>query len=63
MPILPIIITDKIKLKTTRLNLLANAIKFTKKGKVNLEINYYQLKQANKAKVEILYNRYGNWHR
>ncbi|WP_339049808.1 ATP-binding protein [Rickettsiella endosymbiont of Xylota segnis] len=50
---LPFIITDRIKLKRLVLNLLANAIKFTKKGKVSLEIKLLSVKK-NKAKVEIL---------
>lgn len=50
---LPLIITDRIKLKRLVLNLLANAIKFTKKGKVGLEIKLLSI-EKNKAKVEIL---------
>ncbi len=38
-PYLPVIISDKIKLKTIFLNLLSNAIKFTKQGGINLQIN------------------------
>ncbi|HEY2567200.1 MAG TPA: ATP-binding protein [Candidatus Aquirickettsiella sp.] len=49
---LPIIITDRIKLKRLVLNLLANAIKFTKKGKISLEIKLLSI-EKNKAKVEI----------
>ena len=50
---LPLIITDRIKLKRLVLNLLANAIKFTKKGKVSLEIKLLSI-EKNKSKVEIL---------
>ncbi|HEY2567230.1 MAG TPA: ATP-binding protein [Candidatus Aquirickettsiella sp.] len=50
---LPLIITDRIKLKRLVLNLLANAIKFTKKGKVSLEINLLAI-EKNQAKIEIL---------
>jgi len=50
---LPLIITDRIKLKRLVLNLLANAIKFTKKGKVGLEIKLLSI-EKNTAKIEIL---------
>jgi two-component system, OmpR family, aerobic respiration control sensor histidine kinase ArcB len=49
---LPIVITDRIKLKRIILNLLSNAVKFTKQGKICLEIN--ALKEKNdEAKIEI----------
>ncbi len=51
-PYLPIIISDRIKLKTILLNLLSNAIKFTKKGSINLEINLLSLNSEH-AKIEI----------
>ncbi len=50
---LPLIITDRNKLKRLVLNLLANAIKFTKKGKVNLEINLLTIEEG-KATIAIL---------
>ncbi len=50
---LPLIITDQIKLKRLVLNLLANAIKFTKEGKICLEINLLAI-EKNQAKIEIL---------
>lgn len=51
-PYLPIIISDKIKLKTILLNLLSNAIKFTKKGNINFEINLLAITSEH-AKIEI----------
>jgi two-component system, OmpR family, aerobic respiration control sensor histidine kinase ArcB len=49
---LPVVITDRIKLKRIILNLLSNAVKFTKQGKICLEIN--ALKEKNdEAKIEI----------
>lgn len=51
-PYLPIIISDKVKLKTILLNLLSNAIKFTKKGNINLEINLLVITSEH-AKIEI----------
>lgn len=50
---LPLIITDQIKLKRLVLNLLANAIKFTKEGKICLEIKLLAI-EKNHAKIEIL---------
>ncbi|KAF5271652.1 hypothetical protein FQR65_LT05273 [Abscondita terminalis] len=50
---LPLIITDRIKLKRLVLNLLANAVKFTKKGRVGLEINLLTVEE-NQAKIEII---------
>lgn len=52
-PSLPLIITDRVKLKRLVLNLLANAIKFTKQGKVSLEIKLLALEES-QAKIEIL---------
>ena len=49
---LPIIITDRIKLKRLVLNLLSNAVKFTKKGKVSLEIDLISAEE-DRAKIEI----------
>lgn len=49
---LPIISTDRIKLKRLLLNLLGNAVKFTEKGKVSLEINLLTI-EKDKAKIEI----------
>jgi signal transduction histidine kinase/CheY-like chemotaxis protein len=49
---LPIIITDRIKLKRLVLNLLSNAVKFTKNGKVSLEIDLISIKE-DRAKIEI----------
>ncbi|MEN9917535.1 MAG: hypothetical protein RLY40_1477 [Pseudomonadota bacterium] len=50
---LPLIIADRIKLKRIILNILSNAVKFTKKGKVSLEINLLAIKD-NQASIEIL---------
>ncbi len=50
---LPIVITDRIKLKRIILNLLSNAIKFTKQGKICLEINMLIIKN-DEAKIKIL---------
>lgn len=41
---LPIILSDRIKLKRILLNILSNAIKFTKKGEINLNIKLIGLK-------------------
>jgi two-component system, OmpR family, aerobic respiration control sensor histidine kinase ArcB len=49
---LPIVITDRIKLKRIILNLLSNAVKFTKQGKICLEINALKVKN-DEAKIEI----------
>jgi two-component system aerobic respiration control sensor histidine kinase ArcB len=49
---LPTIISDQIKLKRLLLNILSNAVKFTKKGKVGLEIDLLSL-EKNQAKIEI----------
>ena len=51
-PYLPIIVSDKIKLKTILLNLLSNAIKFTKIGNIILEINLLSITNEH-AKIEI----------
>ena len=50
---LPLIITDRNKLKRLVLNLLANAIKFTKKGKVKLEIKLLSIEEC-KATIAIV---------
>ena len=50
---LPLISTDRIKLKRLLLNLLGNAVKFTKEGKVSLEINLLTIEDK-QAKIEIL---------
>ncbi|MDD4893192.1 MAG: ATP-binding protein [Candidatus Rickettsiella isopodorum] len=50
---LPIVITDRIKLKRIILNLLSNAVKFTKQGKISLEIKGLMIKN-DEAKIEIL---------
>ncbi|MGA9628926.1 MAG: ATP-binding protein [Candidatus Rickettsiella isopodorum] len=51
--LLPIVVTDRIKLKRIILNILSNAVKFTKQGKISLEINALMTKK-DKAKIEIL---------
>jgi two-component system, OmpR family, aerobic respiration control sensor histidine kinase ArcB len=50
---LPIVVTDRIKLKRIILNLLSNSIKFTKQGKISLEINLL-IRKKDEAKIEIL---------
>lgn len=50
---LPLVITDRIKLKRIILNLLSNAVKFTKQGHISLEIKGSMIKN-NEAKIEIL---------
>lgn len=50
---LPIVITDRIKLKRLILNLLSNAVKFTKQGKIGLKINTLMIKN-DAAKIQIL---------
>lgn len=52
-PDLPLIITDRNKLKRLILNLLTNAVKFTKKGNVSLKINLLAIEKR-KAKVAII---------
>ena len=49
---LPLINTDQIKLKRLLLNLLGNAVKFTKEGKVCLDINLLAI-EKNQANIEI----------
>lgn len=49
---LPLIISDRIKLKRILLNLLSNAVKFTKKGTISLEINLLSIKD-NQAKISM----------
>lgn len=49
---LPIVLTDRIKLKRLVLNLLSNAVKFTKEGKVGLEIDLLSIEET-QAKIEI----------
>ena len=49
---LPIVISDRIKLKRLILNLLGNAVKFTKEGKVSLEMDLLSIEE-NQAKIEI----------
>jgi len=49
---LPIVLSDRIKLKRVLLNLLSNAVKFTKQGKVSLTITLLSIKH-DQAKVEI----------
>jgi PAS domain S-box-containing protein len=49
---LPIIISDRIKLKRLVLNLLSNAVKFTKQGTICLEIKQLTLDNE-KVKIEI----------
>lgn len=52
-PQLPIIINDRIKLKRIFLNILSNALKFTKQGKISLEIKLLSI--VNKqAKIKII---------
>ena len=50
--ILPVIISDRIKLKRLLLNLLSNAVKFTLQGGIGLEINQLSA-ENNRAKIEI----------
>lgn len=50
---LPLITTDQIKLKRIILNILSNAVKFTKIGKVSLEINLLTITK-NQVSIEIL---------
>jgi len=52
-PKLPIIISDKIKLKRIFLNILSNALKFTKQGKISFEINLIAIKNQ-RAKIKII---------
>lgn len=49
---LPLVITDRIKLKRLMLNLLSNAVKFTKEGKISLEIKLLSI-EKDRAKIEI----------
>lgn len=49
---LPIIISDRIKLKRLLLNLLSNAVKFTNEGKINFEIDLLS-KEDDRAKIKI----------
>lgn len=50
---LPIVVTDRVKLKRLILNLLSNAVKFTKQGNISLEIKVLRIKN-DEAKIEIL---------
>ena len=50
--ILPVIISDRIKLKRLLLNILSNAVKFTLQGRIALEINQLSA-ENNRAKIEI----------
>ncbi len=50
---LPIVLTDRIKLKRLVLNLLSNAVKFTKKGTICLEIKQLILDNE-EVKIEIV---------
>jgi signal transduction histidine kinase len=50
--ILPVIISDRIKLKRLLLNILSNAVKFTPQGGIGLEINQLSA-ENNRAKIEI----------
>jgi two-component system aerobic respiration control sensor histidine kinase ArcB len=49
---LPIVISDRIKLKRILLNLLSNAVKFTKQGEINLTIKLLSIENS-RAKVEM----------
>jgi two-component system, OmpR family, aerobic respiration control sensor histidine kinase ArcB len=49
---LPTIIGDQVKMKRLLLNLLANAVKFTKEGKISLEIALLSIDE-DRAKIEI----------
>ena len=49
---IPLILTDRIKLKRLLLNLLSNAVKFTKKGTISLEINLLSIKNK-QAKISM----------
>lgn len=51
-PALPLIISDRIKLKRLLLNLLSNAVKFTQQGEICLEINQISI-ENNQANIEI----------
>ena len=51
-PKLPIIISDRMKLKRIFLNILSNALKFTKQGKISLEINLIGIK-SQQASIKI----------
>ncbi len=51
-PALPIIISDRIKLKRLLLNLLSNAVKFTQQGEVRLEISRLSI-EGTQAKIEM----------
>ena len=55
---MPLICTDKIKIKLMIIDLISNALKFTKKGKVGLEINLLS-REVDKAKIEIRVNDTG----
>jgi two-component system, OmpR family, aerobic respiration control sensor histidine kinase ArcB len=50
---LPFIISDHIKLKRVLLNILSNAVKFTKEGKIVFSIKLLDI-ENNQAKVEII---------
>lgn len=49
---LPLVISDRIKLKRALLNILSNAVKFTKKGEVSLSIKLLDI-ENNHANIEI----------
>lgn len=49
---LPVVISDRIKLKRLLLNLLSNALKFTKQGTISLEVNVLTIKN-DKAAIKI----------
>ena len=50
---LPLIISDRIKLKRALLNIISNAIKFTKKGKIGFVVRLLGV-ENNRAKVEMV---------